>query len=131
MQRGKSPRKNQKQPDYYGIEGNQDRVEENTLTLGAWGRSSSKKKRRMGYNKSSRQQLRALSRKKTSSQSSSHSLLSEYEESSDDDEKGPTVDKRHKGPQKAMTSVNRSRRNKRDSNDDINDVQTTMDKKNR
>jgi hypothetical protein len=87
MQRRKSPRKNQKQPDYYGIEGNQDRGEENTLKLGAPGRSSSKKKRWMGY-KSSRQQLRAPTRKKTSSLSSSHLSLSEYEESSDDDEKG-------------------------------------------
>ena len=47
---------------------------------------------------------------------------SEYEESSDDDEKEPTVDKRHKGPQKAMNSVNRSRRNKRDVDDDMNDI---------
>ncbi len=92
MQRRKSPRKNQKQPDYYGIEGNRDRGEENTLMLGAPGRSSSKKKRRMGY-KSSRQQLRGPLQKKTSSLSSSHLSLSECEESSDDDEKGPTVDK--------------------------------------
>jgi hypothetical protein len=90
--------------------------------LGVPERSSSKKKCQMGY-KSSREQLRAPTRKKTSLLSSSHLSSSEYEESSDDNEKGPTVDKRHKGPQKAM--------NKRDSNDDINDVQTTMDKKNR
>ena len=92
MQRQKSPRKNQNQPHYYGIEGNQDRVEENTLTLGARGRSSSKKKHRLGY-KRSRQQLRAPSWKNASSLSSSHLSSSEYEESSDDDEKEPTVDK--------------------------------------
>ena len=126
MQRRKSPRKNQKQPDYYGIEGNRDRGEENTLTLGAPGRSSSKKKRRMGY-KSSRQQLRAPTRKKTSSQSSSHLSLSGYEECSDDNEKGLTVDKRHKGPRKAMTNVYLSRRNERDSDDNINDVNSDDD----
>ena len=117
MQRRKSPRKNQKQPHYYGIEGNQDRVEENTLTLGARGRSSSKKKHRLGY-KRSRQQLRVPSRKNASSLSSSHLSSSEYEESSDDDEKEPTVDKRHKGSQKAINSVHRSRRNERDVDDD-------------
>ena len=62
-----------------------------------------------------------------SSLSSSHLSSSEYEESSDDYEKGPTVDKQHKGPQKAMTSVNWSRRNKRDSDDDINDVNSDND----
>ena len=110
MQRRKSPRKNQKQPDYYGIEGNQDRVEDNTLTLRA--RSSSKKKRQMGH-KRSRQQLRAPSRKKTSSLSSSQSSVSESEErsDSDNDEKRPAVDMRHRGPQMAVTSsVNRARR---------------------
>ena len=121
MQRRKSPRKNQKQPDYYGIEGNRDQGGDNTCTLGAPGRSSSKKKRQMGY-KSSREQLRAPTRKKTSSLSSSHLSSSEYEESSDDNEKGPTVDKCDKGPRKAMTGVYLSRRNERDSDDDINDV---------
>ena len=96
-------------------------MEENTLTLGARGRSSSKKKHRLGY-KTCWQQLRVQSRKNASSLLSSHLSSSEYEVSSDDDEKGPTVDKRHKGSQKAINSVNRSRRNKRDVNDNMNDV---------
>jgi len=57
----------------------------------------------------------------------SHLSSSEYEVSSDDDEKGPTVDKRHKGPRKAMTGINLSRRNERDSNDGINDVNSDDD----
>jgi hypothetical protein len=52
---------------------------------------------------------------------------SEYEESSDDNEKGPTVDNHHKGPRKAMTGINLSRRNERDSDDDINDVNSDDD----
>ncbi len=113
MQRRKSSRKNQTQPDYYGIEGNKICLEDTRRMLRA--RSSPKRKSQVGY-KRRRQQLRALARKKTSSLSSSQSLASEYEEKSesDDDEKGLTEDKRHGGWQMAATSVNRGRRNERD-----------------
>jgi hypothetical protein len=53
--------------------------------------------------------------------------LSGYEECSDDNENGLTVDKRHKGPRKAMTNVYLSRRNERDSDDNINDVNSDDD----
>jgi hypothetical protein len=51
-------------------------------------------------------------------------LASEYEEKSesDDNEKGLADDKQHRGLQMAATSVNRGRRNKRDKDDNINDV---------
>ncbi len=121
MQRRKSSRKNQTQPDYYRIERNQDCLEDTRHMLRA--QSSPKKKRQVGY-KRRRQQLRAPARKKTLSLSLSQSLASEYEEKSesDDNEKGPTEDKRHGGWQMAATSVNWGRRNERDKDDDINDV---------
>ena len=52
---------------------------------------------------------------------------SEDEESSDDNWKEPTVDKRQKGSQKASNSVHRSTRNKRDVDDDMNDVNSDDD----
>ena len=118
MHRRKSPRKNQMQPrDYYGIEGNRDRVEDNTLGLRAG--PSTKNKRQVGY-KRSRKQFRAPSQKKTTSLSSSESSLSEYEQrsESDDDEKGRMVDKRRKGPKNTATDVNSGRKEMGDNGDD-------------
>ena len=51
MQTRKSPRKNQKHPpNYYRIEGNHDRVEDNSQTLRA--KPSTKKKSEVGYKRS-------------------------------------------------------------------------------